>query len=84
MTDNLMCSNARQWHCWNSVGYDGALAVERVVDLIKAELYRLALGLTSPLVQVLSPPDDYAKLRRHKNAKYRFLPLEGYPPLPFR
>lgn len=41
VTDNLMCSNARQWHCWNSVGYDGALAVQKVVDVIKAELYRL-------------------------------------------
>jgi hypothetical protein len=27
VTGNLMCSGSREWHCWNSVGYDGALAV---------------------------------------------------------
>ncbi len=36
------------------------------------------LQLTSPFVIVSEPPEDYPKLRRHKNAKYRFEPLEGY------
>jgi len=40
------------------------------------------LGLDMPYVLVREPPDDYPKLRRHKNAKYRFEPLEGYPKLP--
>jgi hypothetical protein len=36
------------------------------------------LGLTSPYVLVLEPPEDYSKLRRHKNTKFRFEPKEGY------
>jgi len=36
------------------------------------------LGQISPFSLVESPPEDYPKLRRHKNAKYRFEPLEGY------
>ena len=36
------------------------------------------LGLGSPYVLLLDPPDDYRKLRRHKNSKYCFEPEEGY------
>jgi len=36
------------------------------------------LGLESPYVLLLEPPDDYGRLRRHKNSKYRFEPEEGY------
>jgi hypothetical protein len=36
------------------------------------------LGLESPYALVTEPPDDYAKLRRHKNSKYRFQPRDGY------
>jgi len=41
-------------------------------------------GLASPYILLTEPPSDYSRLRRHKNAKYRFEPLEGYvpPPLP--
>jgi hypothetical protein len=40
-------------------------------------------GLRSPYRLVLEPPEDYAKLRRHKNTKFQFEPLDGYvrPPL---
>ena len=41
ISGNLMCSGSREWHCWNSVGYDGALAVRKVRELITAELYEL-------------------------------------------
>lgn len=41
VTENLMCSNCRKWHCWNSFGFDGRLAVQRIVSLITAELPRL-------------------------------------------
>lgn len=41
VTENLMCSRARQWQCWNSVGYDGALAVRRLSDVLREELFRL-------------------------------------------
>ena len=36
------------------------------------------LGIDTPNVVLHEPPDDYPKLRRHKNPKYRFEPLEGY------
>ena len=36
------------------------------------------MGLTSPYVLVTAPPEDYPKLRRHKNPKYSFQPREGY------
>ena len=36
------------------------------------------LGLQSPYQIVMEPPEDYAKLRRHKNSKYRFELMEGY------
>lgn len=38
------------------------------------------LGLSSPYVTMLAPPDDYPKLRRHRNAKYRFTPMPEYRP----
>lgn len=37
-----------------------------------------SLGLSTPYVLVQEPSEDYRKLRRHKNAKYRFEPLDGY------
>lgn len=36
------------------------------------------LNLDSPYVLQLEPPQNYPKLRRHKNPKYKFEPLEGY------
>jgi site-specific DNA recombinase len=41
VTENLMCSNSRQCHCWNSFGFNGTLAAERLVSAITAELYQL-------------------------------------------
>lgn len=40
----------------------------------------LALGLDSPYVVLREPPEHYPKLRRHRNRKYRFAPLDGYLP----
>jgi site-specific DNA recombinase len=37
------------------------------------------LGLTSPYEPVTAQPDDYSKLRRNRNPRYRFDPLPGYP-----
>jgi site-specific DNA recombinase len=39
---NLMCKGSREWLCWNSVGYSGALAVEWLVQAISSELYDLS------------------------------------------
>lgn len=36
------------------------------------------LGLDNPYVLLDEPPDDYPKLRRHRNPNYQFKPLEGY------
>lgn len=41
VTGNLMCFASRQWHCWDSFGFHGPLAVERLVPAITAELYQL-------------------------------------------
>lgn len=41
VTENLMCSVSRCWHCWNSFGFNGPLAVERLVPAITTELYQL-------------------------------------------
>jgi site-specific DNA recombinase len=41
MSGNLMCSGSREWRCWNSIGFSGSLATQRVLAVIKNELYRL-------------------------------------------
>jgi hypothetical protein len=54
-----------------STAVGDALALDRQIKL---------LGLKGAYVPVLEPPADYTKLRRLKNQKYRFTPLEGYVP----
>lgn len=41
ITKNLMCSASRHWECWNSVGFDGSLAAQKIVKLIMGELNSL-------------------------------------------
>ena len=41
VTENLMCSASRDWRCWNSFGFDGAIAARGLVSAITAELYQL-------------------------------------------
>jgi hypothetical protein len=41
MTGNLMCKRAREWKCWNSVGYSGALAAQKVRERIEQMLFEL-------------------------------------------
>ena len=41
MTNNLMCSNSRNWHCWHSIGFNGSLATERILKAITSEMYKL-------------------------------------------
>lgn len=41
VTANLMCCGARSWLCWNSVGFRGTLAAERLMKAITSELYKL-------------------------------------------
>ncbi|HUE74538.1 MAG TPA: hypothetical protein VMP01_26965 [Pirellulaceae bacterium] len=40
-TDNLMCSGSRKWKCWNSIGFNGPLAAEKLVAAITARLDRI-------------------------------------------
>ena len=41
VTERLMCSGAREWKCWNSIGFNGALCAKRISEVILAELARL-------------------------------------------
>jgi hypothetical protein len=52
ITENLMCSASREWHCWNSVGFNGPLAAERLVTAITGELYGLD-GLDAQLAEMV-------------------------------
>ncbi len=70
MAENLMCSASRDWHCWNSFGFDGAIAARRVVSAITAELYQLD-GFASQFTDMVrqakrdrsgSKADDWQKL----------------------
>jgi len=41
MKDKLMCSAAREWKCWNSIGVDGPRLVELLVQEVQQRLYAL-------------------------------------------
>ena len=49
-----------------------------VWNALKLHQQMLEQGLSSPSVVLEQPPDDYKKLRRHKNKKYSFQPKSGY------
>ncbi len=39
--DHLMCNGSRHYQCWNSIGFSGSIAAQRVLDAITAELAQL-------------------------------------------
>ncbi len=41
VTENLMCSGSRERRCWNSIGFNGQMAVKQIVQAITSELYLL-------------------------------------------
>ena len=41
ITNNLMCSGARDWKCWNSIGFNGPLAATRIIEAIIDRLDRI-------------------------------------------
>lgn len=41
MAGNLMCTGAREWRCWNSISFSGAIARQGVIDAITSKLYQL-------------------------------------------
>ena len=52
MTDNLMCSNSREWHCWNSVGFNGPNAARKMLGVILEALSSLE-GIDSQYQEIL-------------------------------
>jgi site-specific DNA recombinase len=79
VTENLMCSGAREWHCWNSVGFNGLLAAREITEAISAELYDLE-GFDAQfrdLVREVGQPGDKAlaprweQLLRNEEAQKR-------------
>lgn len=41
ITENLMCNGTREYRCWNSIGFNGALAAQRISAAITQELIQL-------------------------------------------
>ena len=41
VNENLMCSGAREWKCWNSIGFCGLSAAAAVAHALRGELERL-------------------------------------------
>jgi len=52
-------------------------AVQAALALHREMIQR---GLDRPYIMLDAPPENYPKLRRHKNPRYQFEPLEGYQP----
>ncbi len=51
-----------------------------VFDALALHRQMVGLGLDSPYIVLREPPNDYPKLRRHRNRKYQFGSLDGYVP----
>lgn len=39
--DHLMCNGSRHYQCWNSLGFSGQMAAQRILEAITAELSQL-------------------------------------------
>ena len=59
ITNNLMCAGAREWQCWNSVGFNGALAARKIMETITASLYGLD-GIDQQLSALIQQAFDTA------------------------
>ena len=40
-SDHLMCSGAREYHCWNGISLDGPLTAQRVAEMVLAEVEKI-------------------------------------------
>jgi site-specific DNA recombinase len=77
-TDNLMCSGAREWKCWNSIGFDGPFAAEKIAEAIGQRLDRLQ-GLDDEFQRMvkaaqhggLTLEEHWAKQRRDEETHVR-------------
>ena len=58
LADNLMCCNSRNWKCWHSISFNGALATERIVNV-----------LIDTLDHIDGFADQFAQLVAHVNSQ---------------
>ncbi len=49
---NLMCNGARQYQCWNSIGFNGPLLAQKLLTAITAELWSLD-GFNAQLAELV-------------------------------
>jgi hypothetical protein len=60
ITGHLMCSGAREWKCWNSIGIDGRLATEQLERAILERVARLH-GVNEQFQQMIRAVRDSGK-----------------------
>jgi site-specific DNA recombinase len=53
-----------------------------VTNALKLNRLMRSRGLDTPYEFMEAPPEDYKKLRRHRNKHYQFKPMSGYVPPP--
>lgn len=41
MPGHLQCNGSRQWKCWNSVGFSGALSTRKIMECLRTELFEV-------------------------------------------
>jgi hypothetical protein len=69
-----MCANSRNWGCWNSIGFNGSLAVTRIVAAITQELQQLdefddefaKLVIAAHQRRSCGPAERWTRLRREE------------------
>tara|TARA_R110002049_G_scaffold238947_1_gene412000 strand:+ start:180 stop:2144 length:1965 start_codon:yes stop_codon:yes gene_type:complete len=52
ITDSLMCSNSRLWHCWNSIGFNGPKAAQKLLEVTLESLSSLE-GIDAQYQEIL-------------------------------
>ncbi|WP_417379054.1 recombinase family protein [Gimesia sp.] len=68
ITDSLMCSNSRSWHCWNSIGFNGPEAAQKLLGVILESLSSLE-GIDAQYQEILQQAQSGGpeKLRTREN-----------------
>ncbi|WP_339688058.1 hypothetical protein [Gimesia maris] len=68
ITDSLMCSNSRSWHCWNSIGFNGPEAAQKMLGVILESLSLLE-GIDAQYQEILQQAQSGGpeKLRTREN-----------------
>jgi site-specific DNA recombinase len=69
---NLMCSNSRHCNCWNTIGFNGKLATQRVVEAVIELLWKLP-DLEAQFRELL----DKAALEQPTEIELRWRKLEA-------